>query len=762
MRPIPKILYLLCFLGLAAAAALALNRAVQPSMSDILLRAVVAASFAGAAGLVHRKAWPVALLLLPLGAYLLLRTTLPPPELAEGLRGQYAFYSEQLREGGAAYLEDIFPLKIGDVPGLRLLIGFAVYTAVGAAAFLALSLRKAIPGIVVLVVLLGFSLTVDAAARVLWLAVLFLVLAACLLVLSRGLQRSGWRLRDALAGGVVGGVAALLAIVLLGAAPSAVATPWQDWRSWDPFEEGGTVYTFNWMQNYPKLLDPANDQDIMRVESPKPSYWRANALDVFTGTAWVTSQAFLERSPAEQTPQGWIYTVPPAAIGPPGHTVTEVFHVEAAYTNYLFTGGDPLEVRMADRVALRLNDMRSLHVSKALGPALDYSLVALIPELDPKALVDTGREYPGDVVSYLSLPFPQVSVLTAADKDAQWRSLAPEAVGPNGWEWADLYAVNEQIVGDAIDPYDVTLRIEKTLRSQFDYSLTPPQSDYSSPYAAFLFDTQSGYCQHFAGTMAFLLRYNGIPARVAVGFTSGDMQGAGTYLVSTGNAHAWVEVYFSTVGWVAFDPTPGRSIPVSGPSSSSPGFINPFNESGDTEGSTVTTEPREARDPRGLLPEDEERSGASSAGRGTGWVPWLAALVALLVAWPLGRSLWRRRNLLRGSLPSRISTSLALLRDELAAYGVPASPATTLDETVRLIDAHLRIEAEDDFVDRMQAVLFGDRPARPTDLAQAERFRAEVGKALRRHHGRVRTVLSWYGVLRTARFHRGLPSPDIQ
>ena len=50
MRPIPKILYLLCFLGLAAAAALALNRAVQPSMSDILLRAVVAASFAGAAG----------------------------------------------------------------------------------------------------------------------------------------------------------------------------------------------------------------------------------------------------------------------------------------------------------------------------------------------------------------------------------------------------------------------------------------------------------------------------------------------------------------------------------------------------------------------------------------------------------------------------------------------------------------------------------------------------------------------------------------
>ena len=101
-----------------------------------------------------------------------------------------------------------------------------------------------------------------------------------------------------LAGGLVGGVAALMAVVLFGAAPSAVAAPWQDWRTWDPFRQGGSVYSFNWMQNYPRLLDPANDQLIMHVQSATPSYWRANALDVFTGTAWVTSQAFVDRAPA--------------------------------------------------------------------------------------------------------------------------------------------------------------------------------------------------------------------------------------------------------------------------------------------------------------------------------------------------------------------------------------------------------------------------------------------------------------------------------
>ena len=62
--------------------------------------------------------------------------------------------------------------------------------------------------------------------------------------------------------------------------------------------------------------------------------------------------------------------------------------------------------------------------------------------------------------------------------------------------------------------------------------------------------------------MALLLRYNGIPARVAVGFTTGEAESRrASTSVSTNNAHAWVEVYFPTVGWVAFDPTPGTEPP---------------------------------------------------------------------------------------------------------------------------------------------------------------------------------------------------------
>lgn len=749
MKVLPKLFYFLCFVGLAAAAALALDRAVQPSMSDVLLRAVVAAGLASTPGLIYRKAWPVALLLLPLGAYVLVRTTLPIPALVDGLSEQYNFYAEQLREGGTAYLNDIFPLKIGDVPGLRLLIALSVYTVVGTASFLALSLRRAVPGLACLLVLVGFSLTVDADFRDPWMAILFVVLASCLLVLSRGIARTGWRFRDTVAGGLVGGVAALLAVFLLVAAPSTVATPWQDWRTWDPFREGGSMYSFNWMQNYPRLLDPVNDQLIMRVESQQPSYWRANALDVFTGTAWVTSQAFTNEPERTQLPSGtWIYDIVPDDTSPPGETVEQSFQIDSVYTNYIFVGGDPVELRLDRELALRLNDMRSLHVSKSLGPTIDYGVTAIVPDLEPEDIIGKGQDYPRSVAPYLVLPFPRVAELEGEDKDAAWRAQAPADVGPEGWQWADLYLANEQIVGDATDPYDITLRIERHLRGQYSYSLTPPGSNYSSPYAAFLFDTQEGYCQHFAGVMALLLRYNGVPARVAVGFTSGEKETDGVYLVSTNNAHAWVEVYFPTVGWVAFDPTPGRNLPNPGPSSTSPGFINPFDTESGATGSPVTTLPR-------MDPEVDRQGGPVATGESqteawykAAWLPWLLGLLVLALAWPVGRSLWKHRDLHRGPLPSRLAASLLLLRRSLADYGFHTSPSDTVEDIARIVQVELRLPFEPELVDRVQAVLFGERTGTEADLTRLENTRRHVKLKLRRHYGWMRTGLAWYGLVR--------------
>ena len=55
----------------------------------------------------------------------------------------------------------------------------------------------------------------------------------------------------------------------------------------------------------------------------------------------------------------------------------------------------------------------------------------------------------------------------------------------------------------------------------------PPVDASVPPLVGFVAQTKRGYCQHFAGAMALMLRYLGVSARVAVGFMASSYQGIG-------------------------------------------------------------------------------------------------------------------------------------------------------------------------------------------------------------------------------------------
>ncbi len=315
--------------------------------------------------------------------------------------------------------------------------------------------------------LLGFGLTVDGTIRVLWSTLLFLVLAACLLVLAGGVKRSEWTPRDILAGGAVGAAASMLALFLLTTAPSVAATPWQDWRAWDPFSRGPSTYTFNWLQNYPRLLDPANNVVIMRVESSSPSYWRANALETFTGQAWAGAQGFRESLESTRNDDTFSYAVPEAPPTPPGPTVTQTFRLlESVQTNYLFVGGDPVSLQIGQDLILRTNPLRAIHSNRVLGPSVSYAVTAVVPDLKPADVMDRGSVYPEAVSDYLGLPFPYAAEIAGPDREAAWQAALSERL-PAWEEWKGLYALNREILDDASDPYEVTVRIERYLRRFF-------------------------------------------------------------------------------------------------------------------------------------------------------------------------------------------------------------------------------------------------------------------------------------------------------
>ena len=91
---------------------------------------------------------------------------------------------------------------------------------------------------------------------------------------------------------------------------------------------------------------------------------------------------------------------------------------------------------------------------------------------------------------------------------------------------------------------------------QFTYSLAPAQPTSAPSLVNFLTKGKSGYCVHYAYAMTVLTRLLGIPARFVVGYTAGTRQKDGSYVVSTADSHAWTEVYFPSMGWIRFEPTP--------------------------------------------------------------------------------------------------------------------------------------------------------------------------------------------------------------
>ena len=91
--------------------------------------------------------------------------------------------------------------------------------------------------------------------------------------------------------------------------------------------------------------------------------------------------------------------------------------------------------------------------------------------------------------------------------------------------------------------------------NDFEYSLSTAPGTGGDDLADFL-RLRQGYCEQYAGAMAALVRATGVPARVVLGYTPGTAQPDGSRLVTSDDAHAWVEVYFDDLGWVPYDPTP--------------------------------------------------------------------------------------------------------------------------------------------------------------------------------------------------------------
>jgi len=122
-----------------------------------------------------------------------------------------------------------------------------------------------------------------------------------------------------------------------------------------------------------------------------------------------------------------------------------------------------------------------------------------------------------------------------------------------------LRTIAKQVTKGKTTAFDKAVALEHWfLSSKFSYSLQSTNLP-NSPRGLLTFLTidRQGFCQQFAFAMAVLARLLGIPSRVAIGFTAGHQRPDGTWVVTTADAHAWPELFFTGAGWLRFEPTPG-------------------------------------------------------------------------------------------------------------------------------------------------------------------------------------------------------------
>lgn len=256
----------------------------------------------------------------------------------------------------------------------------------------------------------------------------------------------------------------------------------------------------------------------------------------------------------------------------------------------------------------------------------------------------------------------------------------------------DVYAVPEgtpavigdlarQVTAGATTDYDRLAALQTWFRGpEFTYSLTAPVAEGFddtgvTAVAAFL-DKKTGYCIHYAGAFALMARELGMPSRIVVGFLPGGytgdtVDGQRVAAVTTGQLHAWPEVYFDGIGWVPFEPTKSLGIATRYVSAAATTGGTDAEESGPTPTPTSSASagarPDEVRD---------ESAGGSSGATTSGWDPrpaLLIVLAALLIAAAPAAAGGARRALLRRR--GGVAAAWTLVQDSAIDLGIPVPAA---------------------------------------------------------------------------------------
>ncbi len=332
-----------------------------------------------------------------------------------------------------------------------------------------------------------------------------------------------------------GGIrAALPAAVIVGLVATATATaigPTE--RRVKQLDAGGKGVTLDSRQTYSSNAGETTGRLMVEVRSPRPALWRMEALSLWDGRGWGLADREELRTQPAAVPLSTTVTI---------RGLADARVISAGRVTGV-VGGPPTE------------------------PAQGESTIYPMPPGEGRSYTSTAEMVQPEIDELRRVPMP--SPLDYRDETALFPGMVPEDGRPlashpelllpemRAQGWGRVFRLARALRPKSDSQLAAVEAVQRYLvdSGRFRYSTRTPAPG-AQPLVQFLLDTRVGYCQHFAGAAALLLRLQGVPVRVVTGFATGQSMGGGRYRVTDADAHAWIEVYFAGVGWVPFNPTP--------------------------------------------------------------------------------------------------------------------------------------------------------------------------------------------------------------
>lgn len=286
------------------------------------------------------------------------------------------------------------------------------------------------------------------------------------------------------------------------------------------------------------------------VSSVEPGYFRARAYDFYENRKWLFNaegratypQGAIPTAVKSDTHNGQAFRISDSSD--PGTQKFEVWpDVDLADT---FAGPLRTSWLYADAKIVTVDTHDIMRSGEAFA-GIPYTVLVR----------DAGEGSSRSTSKTIEKPEPfgadSAAMLQRLSSPPDWTQQSQRLVELSNGLFKDCATVDEKLVA-----------VRRYFKDNYSYSLkvTPPAEASQEPLEWFLLEQPAAHCEYFASGTAVLLRMAGVPCRYVVGFVVSEQnQYSGEWVARNEDAHAWVEAYDETIGWVTVDTTPAGGIP---------------------------------------------------------------------------------------------------------------------------------------------------------------------------------------------------------